>query len=360
MVFYNNNMSKKREHEFLSLGEVAEIFGLSIQAFKERLIKIGFPIEEFRNERGSYEIPIYTFRRFLEDPGLPDIPSLAIFLGNNKGGVGKTTVTFLLALVLGPVMGFKVVILDLDYQSFTMTKIILGEEEASLSSFPASLLQVVNQPDIWEQAVLPSSWDNLWLIPARSESLQWENILAILPKITTLIKNLKTRFDIILMDPPPMKTDFIDAAIFGADAAVGITQPHNLAFSQLVDILISIQQVNSLRNSMSYGENGFSPIVFPGIIVNMFSKRHTIDRISLEYLEHLWEDPVFSQNRPQLSFPKPVIPPPIPRLTFFKEIPLSARHFPVKSLLSRVDSIYSLTASLLRRIRKLQTKGGEK
>jgi chromosome partitioning protein len=210
----------------------------------------------------------------------------AIAVGNQKGGVGKTTTTVHLASALGE-MGRRCLIWDLDMNCGSTRHFGIPAEMPILGSFevltgvedPADV--VVSNGEL-EGIVLP---ENVYLIPARRNL---ESIDAALtarykfgnPKdiLRPLVDGLRPHYDYIFLDTAPNLTIPTVAAYKAADYFLLTAIPEPLSVDGLRDALEDIATVR---------EQGNSNLRLIGVVMSAIKGRST--RLQRELLRYVQE-----------------------------------------------------------------------
>ena len=169
-----------------------------------------------------------------------------ISLANQKGGVGKTTSSINLAAALAQ-LGKRVLLVDADPQANTSSG--LGIEIQHLDNTVYECL--INGIDP-TTAILPTSTDNLFLIPshidlvgAEIEMLNLDNRENILKRV---LAPLRAQFDYILIDCMPSLGLMTINALAAADSVVIPSQPNYLSSKGLNLLLRSVSRVRKQIN----------------------------------------------------------------------------------------------------------------
>lgn len=172
-----------------------------------------------------------------------------IGVGNQKGGVGKSTNTVHIAAALGE-QGFKSLIIDLD-PSAGSTKHLGIPTEGFLGTL--ELLITEESPQalaVGEAQHLPP---NVSLIAARTELSELDKILSKFVDRTCLLDRAlslaRSDYDFILLDTPPNAGSLTTVAAYSAAEWFLLSAfPHPLSVGGLNEALKDIADVRSRRN----------------------------------------------------------------------------------------------------------------
>lgn len=169
-----------------------------------------------------------------------------ISLANQKGGVGKTTTSINLAAALAQ-LGKRVLLVDADPQANTSSG--LGIEIQHLDNTVYECL--INGIDP-TTAILPTSTDNLFLIPshidlvgAEIEMLNLDNRENILKRV---LNPLREQFDYILIDCSPSLGLITINALTASDSIIIPVQCEFFALEGIAKLLNTIKIIKSNLN----------------------------------------------------------------------------------------------------------------
>jgi chromosome partitioning protein len=214
--------------------------------------------------------------------------TVVISVGNQKGGVGKTTNTIQLASALAE-RGRLSLIVDLDMTSGA-TKALRAPTEGWNSSFEL-LTNAENAEDTIirndeEEVPLPH---NVHLIPSSRKLAELDTFLAQNPWVihqnllVEPINSLRGRYDYIFLDTPPQKTKTTIPALKVADYAILSAMPDHLAVSALGEALLDIATAQKFANT---------DLMLLGVIVCAMPKPKTrLARELVGYVERTCVDP---------------------------------------------------------------------
>jgi chromosome partitioning protein len=189
-------------------------------------------------------------------PRRRDQDSAAIIAVQNfKGGVGKSTLTTHLAHYLG-IAGYRVLVVDCDSQATTTTlfgfnpHFAIRQEE---TLYPYLALEPTE--DDLSYAVKPTVWPNVDLIPSNLQLFDVEYELAaagsrggsVLParfrKLREGLAQLATKYDVVILDPPPALGTISLAVMQAANALLVPLAATTPDFCSTVQFLSMMDQV---------------------------------------------------------------------------------------------------------------------
>lgn len=174
-------------------------------------------------------------------------PGVVIAVGNQKGGVGKSTNTVHLASALGE-MGYKSLVIDLDPSAGSTKHLGIPPE-----SFAGTLELLTTEETPESLAVTEKLPKNVYLIPARAELSELDmHMSKFIDKTRILERTLslaRPSFDFVWLDTPPNPGATTTVAAYSsADWFLLSAFPHPLAVGGLNEALKDIVDVRARRN----------------------------------------------------------------------------------------------------------------
>ncbi len=180
------------------------------QAKLDKIAKAANSLKEHLWELGPRDKPAWFNEKW------PIFSRRIITLANFKGGVGKTTISANLAIALSR-RGYRVLIIDLDYQGSLDGRFEIGRVDYSeRSGTNALLLQDGRLFDTNTLHKLSGQFSGIWVVPAFFGLATLENRLMLQWLLQTcdddvrfriarklLTPEVESQFDVIVMDTPP-------------------------------------------------------------------------------------------------------------------------------------------------------------
>jgi len=205
---------------------------------------------------------------------------------NQKGGVGKTSVSLLLAGAAGG-RGLRVLVVDLDQQGNATSALGISSDDAELTAY-----EVLDQarPGAAAAAAVPApQWPGVWVIPAHRSlaSMNMSAELGIESRLRTALEGLHD-FDLVLIDCPPAVDRMVQNALTAADVAVIVTQPTRFSLEGVGQVMETIEKVQRFLNPK---------LAVAGAIINGLRPRTREGALRVEELHAsleaaVWEPPI--------------------------------------------------------------------
>ena len=211
-----------------------------------------------------------------------------IAIGNQKGGVGKTTTTVNLGAALAS-LNKKVLIIDSDSQGNATSG--LGVERGQVEE---SLYEVlVNEIDM-ASVVLPTSVEGLDIVPSNIQLAAAELELIGVKNREARLKNaiqpIKDKYDFILVDCPPSLGQLSINAFTASDTILIPVQAEYYALEGLTQLLNTIRLVQR-----TYNRN----FRIEGVLITMLDARTNLGFEVVEEVKKYFQEKVYKTVIPR-------------------------------------------------------------
>jgi len=190
---------------------------------------------------------------------------------NNKGGVGKTTVTCNLADSLSR-LNKKVLVVDLDTQCNTTSLFSMRTENQSIFEF------FLEKTDIQACTYSTSGYKNLDCIPNKPETaglepniIKNQSFFILRDKLRPFVKN---NYDICIIDTPPNVGSFVISSLYASDFVI-VPIEIDSAFS-LEGLIRAMELISDIQ------EAGNAQLRFLRLLINMVDRRTTLGKVAIE------------------------------------------------------------------------------
>ena len=179
--------------------------------------------------------------------------STVIAIANQKGGVGKTTVTRELSACCA-LRGFQTLAIDCDPQgNLTSSWVDPDVYEATLSHVliePESPAGLKTEPLPLDDAIVESPVENLDIVPADIRLARFEMQPDYLThRLSNQLKEHGAGYDLIFLDCPPQLGKLLTAALYSADFVIVPCAADAMGLQGLSDLAFTIGQVKKNVNS---------------------------------------------------------------------------------------------------------------
>ena len=205
-----------------------------------------------------------------------------IAIGNQKGGVGKTTTTVNLGAALA-FQGKKVLIIDMDSQGNATSG--LGIERADVKQ---SVYEVLVDQIEAAGAILPTSSENIWILPSTLHLAGAEIELATADhresRLKQAIEPIKADYDYILVDCPPSLGQLSLNAFTASDTILIPVQCEYYALEGLSQLLNTIRLVQR-----TYNKN----FRIEGVLLTMLDARTNLGYEVVEEVRKYFQEKVY-------------------------------------------------------------------
>ena len=173
----------------------------------------------------------------------------------SKGGVGKTTTAVNLAAEFG-IHGSRVLLVDMDEQgNATISATGKNKEEfANKGVFDMMRAFKITPPDSF---ISPSSIPNVDILPSNPLTNQVLNQLPILKMqygyaeyvyLSVCLEQVKSNYDVIIIDTPPAKNNLTLSALYAADDVIIPLKADKYSMESLTETIAMIETLNRTEN----------------------------------------------------------------------------------------------------------------
>ena len=207
---------------------------------------------------------------------------MPIVVFNQKGGVGKSTITCNLAAISAS-QGLRTLVIDLDPQG-NSTSYLLGDtatdEQPSVAGFFEQTLSYSFRPVPATDFVVVTPFENLDVMPsspALNELLVKLESRQKIYKLREALVQLAETYDRINIDTPPALNFFTRAALIGASGCLIPFDCDSFSRQALYALMDNVQEIRADHNP---------DLQIDGIVVNQFQARANLpQRMVAELIE---------------------------------------------------------------------------
>jgi len=248
-------------HPKILASEVADIFGVTVQAIHKQLKtkKLSYSKQNNRVYFG-HDTALQVFADYKQ-------PCKIFVFALVKGGVGKSTLCREVA-IRSTLLGKKVLIIELDHQGNLTKSFNINAHE-----YPV-LIDLLENPSINIKKAIANIIPGLDILPSRYDNSILDNFImlksmplkkVIKPKIDLLKKN----YDLILIDCPPSLGQAVASAVLCADLIILPTTPCDFSDS---GIAITVREIRRMIED-------YDAVEIPmKIVLNKFDNREKDSR----------------------------------------------------------------------------------
>ena len=211
-----------------------------------------------------------------------------IAVANQKGGVGKSTTVINIAAYLGS-RDFRVLCVDSDPQGNTTTGFGIKKK-----SVPASTYDVITGKTRIQDAIIPTEFKNVSIVPATEDLAGCELELAQnenrVSRLKMQLLTCKEDFDYIFIDCPPA---------LGTITINGIVACDSVIVPMLAEFY-ALEGLSQLVNTIKIVKNNYNPALqIEGILFTMFDGRLNVANDVVAEVEKYFPDKVFKTKVPR-------------------------------------------------------------
>ena len=199
---------------------------------------------------------------------------------NQKGGVGKSTITSNLAAI-GAVRGLRTLVVDLDAQG-NSSRYLLGDAieqgPAGAAEFFDTTLKFTLRNPATSEFIVESPWEHLHVMAASPQLEELHSKLESRYKIYKLrdaLNELGDTYDLVWIDTPPALNFYTRSALIAAQSCLIPFDCDDFSRRALYGLLDSVKEIQADHNSALEVE---------GIVVNQFQPRAALPKRTVQEL----------------------------------------------------------------------------
>lgn len=208
-----------------------------------------------------------------------------IAVSNQKGGVGKTTTTINLAAALA-LADQRVLVVDMDPQGNLTSG--LGQKGQDGHTIYEALTADVMLP------IVPTPVQGLSLVPASRHlagaEVELVNMSQREQRLTRLLRDVRSQFDVVLIDTPPSLGLLTLNALVAADTVLIPLHCEYFALEGLADLMATLSRVRQSLNP---------PLDVEGVVLTMYDERTNLGQQVAKEIRGFFESKVFETVIPR-------------------------------------------------------------
>jgi chromosome partitioning protein len=216
---------------------------------------------------------------------------IIISVANNKGGVGKTTVTCNLGYALTR-HSKRILIIDMDSQCNATSLLLHKNANPNHTLYELLNPQTENLPV--DRYIYPTEYESLYCLPNISETAGLEPELIKESPISffRLRENIRNyalhNYDFTIIDTPPNMGTFVITSLYASDFVI-VPNEIDSAFS-LEGLIKAMNLIKDIKI------NGNPDLRFLRLLINKVDRRTTISRVAIQHIKKSFAENQFFQT----------------------------------------------------------------
>ena len=277
----------------LRLPQLSMLTGIKRHTLNAR-VKTNLPSQEISKNKANQVLLNQLQTKKIINDIITEDQSIILYIGNLKGGVGKTTLSYLLSNATS-MLGIKTCVLDLDIQANLTSQYLDIDAEQSV------FLDIIKGKQTLDSAtisineylsIIPSSLKNSLIekelsMQSSKHLLNWINDLC--------IKELKQKYNVIIIDTPPSLTTLNSVFCLALSDNDRIVIPVCAEEFSAMGVKMFLGDVMDIRQSYNVIEDLNISIVMNKFFQTQKNNLQLLGKMSNEY-EGLLSEIIFRDN----------------------------------------------------------------
>lgn len=201
---------------------------------------------------------------------------------NHKGGVGKTTLCYNLAVTLKRYKkkNARILVIDNDPQA-NLTLMFTDYDDLELKDTIYELYANDRNPKIHQHDYIDAVY-NIFLTTEVQDKNDYMTIL----KMKTFLNDIKDKYDYVFIDNPPNLGALTSSAVMASDELIIAVEPDAWSVKGMVNIQRFVQQIKRMNNNLN----------ILGIIINKVDRRYNEHKAIIKSLKKAYSETIFSKE----------------------------------------------------------------
>lgn len=211
-----------------------------------------------------------------------------IAIANQKGGVGKTTTAINLSAAMAK-MGARVLLVDADPQGNTTSGVGLSKKEIQACIYNSLIDELP-----LEKIILPSRWENLFVVPATIQlagaEIELVSMVSREDKLKRALAPVKDEYHFVIIDCPPSLGLLTLNAL---NAANGVIIPIQCEYYALEGLGQLMNTINLVRKHLN------KDLCIEGVVLTMYDTRTNLSEQVAEEVKNYFKEYVYNTIIPR-------------------------------------------------------------